>query len=315
MSRRVGIIRSFFGLLVAAAVALGLVIVGPPPTVTEGVCLPALADMPASAWDRLAGRRIFFGHKSVGDNLVAGLEDLVRQQPQLRLRVVRTSDPADFAAPVFGHAHLGTNGDPRSKLAAFADLMSGPLGACVDVAFFKFCYVDVTADTDVPALFADYRATLDRLRLARPRVTFVHVTVPLTVRPTGPKAAVWRLLGRPDNNVARCRFNELLRKEYAGRAPLFDLARCEATAPDGFVRGHEVAGLRVEGLWAAYSDDGGHLNAAGRRWAAEALLVVLGRAAAVGPPTPPGQDPARPTAPPPASAPACLASSQGLVSS
>ncbi|MEW6252163.1 MAG: hypothetical protein AB1716_16110 [Planctomycetota bacterium] len=261
--------------LVVAVAGVGALWWARPTLVVDEMRFPSPADVPPAAWSQLAGRRVFFGHQSVGDDIVAGLEDVLRARPDLGLRICRTAAPVDFAGPVFAHDHLGVNGDPCSKLRAFADVLDGGLGRCVDVAFFKFCYVDVTAATDVPALFAEYRATLDRLERDWPAVTFVHVTVPLTVRPAGLKAEVQRLLGRANDNLARCRFNALLRAEYAGRAPLFDLAAVEATGPDGFCCGYDDAGVRVTSLASVYTGDGGHLNAVGRRRAAERLLVVL----------------------------------------
>jgi len=264
------------GLLpLAAAAAVGLVVLRTPTMATEQVTFPSLADVPASARERLAGQRIYFGHQSVGDNVVAGLQDVMRDHPQIRLRILQTSDPADFAGPVFAHSHLGQNGDPLSKLRAFAALLDGGLADRLDIALFKFCYVDVTAGTDVEALFAEYRTAMNRLRQAYPRVTLVHVTVPLTVRRTGPKAWAKKLLGRQDDNYARSRFNALLLQEYAGRAPVYDLAACEATARDGTRAWYESDGCRVYALLEAYTTDGGHLNERGRCAAAIQLLRAL----------------------------------------
>ncbi len=47
----------------------------------------------------------------------------------------------------------------------------------------KLCYVDIAADTDVDALFAAYRETIATLERDFPKVTFVHVTVPLMTEP------------------------------------------------------------------------------------------------------------------------------------
>jgi hypothetical protein len=113
-------------------------------------------------------------------------------------------------------------------------------------------------------------------------VTFVHVTVPLTTEPGLKEAAknfVKRFLGRPRSsrldNVRRARYNELLREAYAGREPLFDLARLESTRPDGTRQLFREDGRDYEALVPAYTDDGGHLNASGRQMAARALLEFL----------------------------------------
>lgn len=248
-----------------------------PVRVADSFHKPELSNVPETAWNALAAKRIYFGHMSVGDNVVAGVEDIMQTNPQIRLRIESTSDPAEFDGPIFAHSHLGKNGDPYSKLHAFADLLDARLADYVNIAFFKFCYADVTAGTDVAALFAEYRETMDRLQRSHPQVTLVHVTVPLTVHRTGFKVGVMRLLGRPDDNENRSRFNDMLRTHCVGCAPLFDLARYEATIHNGVVERYDHNGLRVESLCATYTDDGGHLNIVGRQTAAEALLVVLAR--------------------------------------
>src|SRR5206468_6900440 len=110
-------------------------------------------------------------------------------------------------------------------------------GSRYDVALVKFCYVDINADTDAAALFDRYRVALNDLRAKNPRTVFVHATLPLTTVQTGPKAWVKQLLDRAPygtvENVRREQYNRLLRATYAGREPMFDLARIESTAPDG----------------------------------------------------------------------------------
>jgi hypothetical protein len=143
----------------------------------------------------------------------------------------------------------------------------------------KFCYVDIDAGTDAKALFARYRATIDGLRAKHPGTTFVHVTLPLTEAQGGAKALAKRLLGRAPygtiENLRREEYNALLRRAYAGREPLFDLARIESTAPDGAAVKVQWNGADAPALAAAYTDDGGHLNAAGRVRAARELVSVL----------------------------------------
>jgi hypothetical protein len=101
--------------------------------------------------------------------------------------------------------------------------------------------------------------------------------------PSGWKERVKRLLGRRNEdaaaNVARERFNALMRAEYQGRAPLFDLAAVEALRPDGARTTVELAGSRHPALSPEYASDEGHLNAQGARWAAAHLVALLASAA------------------------------------
>jgi lysophospholipase L1-like esterase len=80
--------------------------------------------------------------------------------------------------------------------------------------------------------------------------------------------------------VRRAQYNTLLRRAYAGREPLFDLARIESTAPDGHAVTVEWNASVAPAMASAYTDDGGHLNEQGRDVAARALIRVLAQAAA-----------------------------------
>jgi len=225
---------------------------------------PAVAD-PAVPDPAVPDLRIYFGHQSVGANILHGVKEL-GQTSGLRLAI-----KDEF---------LAENGDPLRKLENFKKAVGE--GSRYDIALMKFCYVDIDADTDVRALFERYRATLAELRAANPRTTFVHVTLPLTTAQTGPKALAKRLLGRAPygtiENVRRAEYNSLLRRTYAGREPIFDLARLEATAPDGTLAMVTWDGSTVPAMAPAYTDDGGHLNAAGRARAAREFLAVLASA-------------------------------------
>jgi hypothetical protein len=208
--------------------------------------------------------RIYFGHQSVGANILQGVKELG----------VRLSIKDEL---------LAENGDPLRKLQNFKAAVGE--GSRYDIALVKFCYVDVTADTDARALFERYRSTIAELRAENPRTLFVHATLPLTTVQTGPKALAKRLLGRAPygtiENVRREEYNKLLRRTYAGREPIFDLARLESIAPDGTTVTVSWGGATVPAMSPAYTDDGGHLNARGRALAAQEFVTVL--AAASGP--------------------------------
>ena len=228
----------------------------------------------------LAAKRIYFAHQSVGANILEGLAELSREA-RVPVRIVQTGRTAELAAGTFGHFFVPENGDPLKKLANFEAALGS--GSKADIALIKFCYVDFDASTDPAALFARYKATLAELRARNPHTVFVHVTAPLTTAQTGFKALAKRLLGRAPygtiENVRRAQYNELLRRAYAGREPLFDLARLESTTPDGSAATVEWQGRIVPAMAGAYTDDGGHLNRTGEALAARELIRVLASAA------------------------------------
>ncbi|HET7362210.1 MAG TPA: SGNH/GDSL hydrolase family protein [Burkholderiales bacterium] len=228
----------------------------------------------------LATKRIYFAHQSVGANILQGVAELA-QGAGVPLRIVQSPRAADVPAGAFGHFFVPENGAPLEKLANFEKALGS--GAGIDIALIKFCYVDIDASTDAAALFARYQATIAELRAENPHTVFVHVTLPLTTVQTGPKALAKRLLGRAPygtiENVRREQYNALMRRAYAGREPLFDLARLESHAPDGAAASVAWDGSVAPALANAYTDDGGHLNARGRDLAARELIRVLAAAA------------------------------------
>ena len=245
---------------------------------TGGGVRNPLDNVPAGALAKLADKRIYFGHQSVGYNILDGVNDVVREDPRVRLNIIETADPAAFDSPVLGHSRIGKNRDPLSKFEAFKGFLDNGIGRKTDIAFMKLCYLDVSADTDVAALFQQYKQVMGYLQEAYPGTVFVHVTVPLLSTDTGFKGRVKRWIGRNDAtefaNYNRNRFNDLL-EEYRGREPIFDLARIESTLPDERRQVSTYKGKRYYTMNPAYTTDGGHLNAEGRKVVARELLALL----------------------------------------
>ena len=244
----------------------------------------SLGELSPATWERLAGQRIYFGHQSVGANVMKGVEELLEANPSIGLRVQSYEGTSELAPGTFAHGRVGSNFDYASKIDGFVDLVDRELGGHVDVAFFKFCFVDITPETDVQQVFDRYTKALSDLARRHPDTIFVHSTVPLTWRQKAPaalvsaaKMQVKRLLGLPIGgafrNANRNRLNAMLRRHYEGREPIFDIARIESTRADGS-RCAWKAGTRYA-MAPEYTDDGGHLNAHGRRWVAEQLLIQL----------------------------------------
>lgn len=229
----------------------------------------------------LSEKKIFFGHQSVGNNILNGVNDLI-QSGQVKLEIVETADPRQIKDQgVLAHKKIGENMDPLSKVAEFKAVMDSGLGEKIDIAFMKFCYVDIGTQTDTESVFAIYQKTLAELKTRYPKIIFVHFTVPLVSEPEGVKSIaklyIKKLIQRNDmfENTSKAKFNALLRKTYSGREPIFDLAALEATYKNGSKLTYTDSGQTYEALIPDYTDDGGHLNKEGRLLIAEDLLSFL----------------------------------------
>lgn len=219
----------------------------------------------ATQLETLHGAAVYFGHNSVGSNMIDGVSALLAENAGPEPTVAGTSDPALVSAGVFAHSGIGGNGDPTAKIATFRTLMTGALGGKADVAFMKFCFVDfetATWDTqaNVDALFAEYQAMVAAVHTAHPTLKLVHLTVPLSP-------------ADDPNNARRERVSQKLRAAYG--VDVFDLALLESTNPATHARvmGTGSSAPRLYSGWA--SDGSGHLNAAGSRAVAEALIAFL----------------------------------------
>lgn len=208
----------------------------------------------------VAGIKTFFGHQSVGGNILKGVplvySDFDVKAPQI------LEEPATLPGAGILHAEVGKNRNPLSKISDFAEAVRGGIGRTFDVALMKFCYVDITDDTDVDALFASYRSVMADLQRENPGVVFIHVTAPLTT-------------DSPADNVKRENYNALVRKQYADSGRLFDLAAIESTRPDGTRVSGSYQGRTYYSLYEGYASDNGHLNAQGAKAAASRMLDVI----------------------------------------
>jgi len=213
--------------------------------------------------ETLGRSKIYFGHHSVGDNILEGLRSLAREAG-VELSITEE--------------RVGENNKPLAKFDDFAKHAESPASAGEQLMLMKLCYVDFTPDSDADALVKAYAAAVERVRKARPAVKIVHVTPPLCTRPSDLKSKLKRMTGssvwEDQCNARRVEFREKLLARFAGE-PVLDLGLLESTCPDGTREMHEVGGKQVPMLWPGYSNDGGHLNEAGKLLAASAFTHVV----------------------------------------
>ncbi|MBK8010411.1 MAG: SGNH/GDSL hydrolase family protein [Deltaproteobacteria bacterium] len=203
---------------------------------------------------RIQQKKVFFGHQSVGDNIIEGTR-------ALGFTFEEASTKDDYAQPKLGHGHIPENGDPMRKMASFEAAVNA-IGVA-DVAAMKLCWIDFASNSDVAEMQSTYVSTINELIAKNPGTVFVHVTPPLTTN-------------EPGLNRARIAFGQWMKNSYGSIAVVFDLAEAISTRPDGSAC--EDGGARR--LCPEYASDAGHLNALGQERAAKAFLYAIYEASA-----------------------------------
>ncbi len=283
--RRGSVFRRALWVVPAALLVIVLIAAVVTQDVWKGQSMPVEGEVVATVDDgQLAvvdRTRVFFGHQSVGENILGGVEVIYSRQGLIAPPIEEKGARPGPAGGFISHAYIGANEQPRLKIDDFARILRSGLGARVDVALMKFCFLDISTRTDVDALFTHYRDTIAELQRDYPAISFVHVTVPLTTD-SGIKNRVKIMFGGSDRygqgeNVARHRYNELLRQHY-GEDRVFDLAAIESTTPDGGRREFRYRDQPYYALHTGYASDLGHLNAEGSEIAASAFLRAVANA-------------------------------------
>lgn len=226
---------------------------------------------PIAAEDLVASThaRWFFGHQSVGGNVLKGVNALYQshdldEPPQIDLKA---GDSVPDTGGFVAHAHVGRNGHPMEKIADFDTILRGGVATRIDAALLKFCYADVRAGrVDIVEVLDEYRRVVSALEHDFPQVVFFHATVPLKA-------------DAPADNVLRTQLNAMIRAEYADTGRLWDIAAIESTTPEGEPVGGVHEGDPYQALHEGFTHDGGHLYERGTEVAAAPLLEMVAAAA------------------------------------
>lgn len=240
----------------------------------------SIKEVPDAVWQKLSKKKIYFAHQSVGFNIMEGVQDVMDEHPEIKLNIVETADQSDFKAGLIAHSRVGKNVDPESKINEFVAFINNGIGKKADAAALKFCYVDISAKTDVSQVFSDYDHATAQLKKKYPDMAIIHFTEPLTVSKSTWKTWIKKIIKKNDiweydDNIKRNEYNDLLRKKYEGREPILDIATIQSTYPDGTRSTFEKDGKTYFAMVPEYSTDGGHLNEPGRKKVAEQFLILL----------------------------------------
>ena len=90
----------------------------------SGPQVTAIESVPDHWWNELGTKRIFFAHRSVGENIIDGLRDITASHPTIGWDIVETTDFESVEGPVFFHSKVGKNTRPETKVEDFKTIMN-----------------------------------------------------------------------------------------------------------------------------------------------------------------------------------------------
>lgn len=233
---------------------------------------------PASLSDadvtKAASLDVYFEHASVGGYIVGPIPDW----PSNGLAALQAASPryaaeratwGDTSSAIWFDSHNGLGDNSRgnpgadAKISGFISSMnasSGLLPTKIDVAMFKFCYID--SPSDASTLFNSTKTAMESLQISYPSVAFVWWTMPIET----------------SGNAEKQSYNDQVRAYcIANNQWLFDIASIESHNDAGV---HQLDGSSLELLDAGHSADGGHPNDAGTLKLAKGywkLIVEIGK--------------------------------------
>lgn len=244
----------------------------------EKFSVPTYSDVTSEDWKKLSDKKIYFGHQSVGENIIDGIHDVMKNNKEIQLSIKESKSSSELDKVNILHSSIGKNGDPVGKIVDFKKQIDNGIGEKVDIAFVKLCFWDIQKNTDVNKIFSEYKLTIADLRESYPDTHFMHMTVPLMSHSDSLINRLKRII-REDNgdlaNIKRNELNDLILNEYKDKEPVFDIAKFESTQPDGSRVYFIKDGKKYYYLPDLYTEDGGHLNMQGRRFIAEQMLIKL----------------------------------------
>ncbi len=231
--------------------------------------------------EKITTKLIFFGHQSVGYNLLQGIEDIKHQNPDLKINIIESDDSNLMKIPGLYHSKVGKNRNPSFKINDFSSKIGNGIGKKVDMVALKLCYVDIKKDTNIDNIFTEYQSAVNDIKSKYPSLKIIHFTTPLKTVQTGFVAWIKKLIGKKPggyaNNIRRNQYTQKIINTYQDVDPIFDIANFESTSLEGKPNFFKWENTEYRSLVPAYTDDGGHLNKLGRKVIAEKFLKFLAK--------------------------------------
>ena len=245
---------------------------------TKQKTFSSIKDVAISKWGQLSRKKIYFGHRSVGNNIIDGIKNLIGENPQIKLNITQPTDKIEKKNGFFMHSMIKQNASPKIIAIDYEQLQENLNGSSFDIVLIRFTpFYD---ETEMDGIFADYKQALNQLKNKYPNTIFIHGTYPLTRSKTTWKTWIKKIIGKKeiweyDQNIKVNEFNNSLRKEYLGKDPFFDLARFQSTYPDGRRSTFTKEGKTYFHMVPDFTYDNVHLNENARRMIAERLLLYM----------------------------------------
>src|SRR5882724_4594003 len=102
------------------------------------------SDITAGDLADVSRTRVFFGHQSVGMNVLDGVRGVYAAHGTAGPAIGQDATQPGQDEGFINHAFIGVNEDPWLKIADFDARMRAGAGHQADVALMKLCYVDIT---------------------------------------------------------------------------------------------------------------------------------------------------------------------------
>lgn len=221
---------------------------------------------------------IYFGHQSVGNNIIEGLKSIFQENKVNNSNIFKLDIIQTLPERYFVHSQIGKNGNPLSKIKDFVKTIDLLKNKNLKIVMMKFCYADFNQNSDIHKIFQQYSTAIDSIKSKYPNLIIIHFTVPLmTERSLLGKLKAF-VKGNSNksfyDNLARNNFNDLIKVKYQSEL-IFDLAGIESTYFNGKREIKELDGKQSYFLIGEYSSDGGHLNKLGQKLVANELINMI----------------------------------------